>query len=189
MPYEVGNMLASNSTSSFSFLILSLIFSPMPLTDITHTCAAASLPKQRAFLTPDCLLQSRWQCCCIMTDDASNCTVLMPLVKALSVYAFVHILVSAPYTNTDIMKVSNTHIFNFLDMSHFQSLSNCYSFLAFFIISIIFFCTVHFRLSPLYTLRAWNVALSIFHDDYIIIFMSPALWLFVNRRVALTGYN
>jgi len=124
-----------------------------------------------------------------MTDDDSNCAVLRPVVKVHSVYAFAHILVSAPYTNTDIMKVSNTHIFNFLGMSHFQSLSNCYSFLAFFIVSKIFFCTVHSRLSPLYTLRARNVTLSIFHDDYITIFMSPALWLFVNRTVALTGYN
>jgi len=137
-------MLASNSASSFSFLILPLILSPTPLTDITHICAAVSLLKQRAFLTPDCLLQSKWQYCCIMTDDASNCPVLRPVVKVFSVYAFVHVLVSAPYNNTDIMKVSNTHIFHFLGVSHFQSLSNCYIFLAFFIISIIFFCTFPF---------------------------------------------
>jgi hypothetical protein len=65
------------------------------------------------------------------------------VVKVLSVYAFVHVLVSAPYTNTD-MKVSNTHIFHFLGTSHFQSLSICYSFLAFLISSIIFFHTFLF---------------------------------------------
>jgi len=79
-----------------------------------------------------------------MTDDASICAVLRPVVKVLSVYAFAHVLVSAPYTNADIMKVSNTHIFHFLGMSHFQILSNCYKFLAFFIISIIFFYTFLF---------------------------------------------
>lgn len=34
---------------------------------------------------PDCLLQSRWHCCCIMTEDASNCAVIRPVVKVLSV--------------------------------------------------------------------------------------------------------
>jgi hypothetical protein len=38
-----------------------------------------------------------------MTDEDSNCAVLKPVVKVLSVYAFVHVLISAPNANTDTM--------------------------------------------------------------------------------------